>query len=460
MQQAGGTRTKPLLVGVTVLYVLMANLISIWVWPGNGVIFVLIPVLVAITIPILWRASAREDDPSLFWLLLIALVAHFAGSAVRLFVGEVLYGGLADASVYHKTGLEFSQMLREGQFAEAIQQAASYFGGSGEITDLTLTRLMQFLPALVYSLTGPSILASFLFFTWLSFLGLVCFYRAFVISAPEGNRGLHRALVFFLPSLLFWPSSLGKDSWMLFTLGVASLGAARFLVQRKGRPMMILGALGAGLIRPEIAGFFVLAVAGAWLIGRHPKPSRFTAMSRTAAAAGSVLLVILVFFSSGSLLAAIGTDNFQAESFTAALEGVAEQTTIDGSEFEPAVVTTPGRFPLAVFTVLYRPHLFEVDSSLMFFTSLETGFLLVLTLFRLPHLANAVRGARDQPYVALALVFTVIFIIGLSAFGNFGLLARQRVQVLPYLAVLLTASNQPAVRQAPSGVLGRGARSV
>ena len=34
---------------------------------------------------------------------------------------------------------------------------------------------------------------------------------------PTGDHRRYALLVFFMPSLLFWPSSIGKESWMLFT---------------------------------------------------------------------------------------------------------------------------------------------------------------------------------------------------------------------------------------------------
>jgi hypothetical protein len=43
---------------------------------------------------------------------------------------------------------------------------------------------------------------------------------------------------------------------------------------------------------------------------------------------------------------------------------------------------------------------------------------------------------RRRPYVAFCLVYTGLFIIGFSTLANFGLLARERVMLLPLYILL------------------------
>jgi hypothetical protein len=68
---------------------------------------------------------------------------------------------------------------------------------------------------------------------------------------------------------------------------------------------------------------------------------------------------------------------------------------------------------------------------------LESSFLLLLTLARWRSLVAAVRRLRRRPYLALALVYTLLFVVAFAAVGNFGILVRQRSQVLPLYLVLL-----------------------
>ena len=66
-------------------------------------------------------------------------------------------------------------------------------------------------------------------------------YRAFTIAIPDGNRRSYARLLFFLPSMLYWPSSIGKEAWMLFTLGLAAFGTARLLTGRTWRGLALAG---------------------------------------------------------------------------------------------------------------------------------------------------------------------------------------------------------------------------
>ncbi|MDQ1497316.1 MAG: hypothetical protein QOI86_656, partial [Actinomycetota bacterium] len=47
-----------------------------------------------------------------------------------------------------------------------------------------------------------------------------------------------------------------------------------------------------------------------------------------------------------------------------------------------------------------------------------------------------------RPYVVFGLVYTLTFIYAFSALGNFGILARERSQVLPALFVVLCIPTQ------------------
>ena len=56
-----------------------------------------------------------------------------------------------------------------------------------------------------------------------------------------------------------------------------------------------------------------------------------------------------------------------------------------------------------------------------------------------------------EPYVAYVATYVLLFVYAFSTFGNFGLLVRERVQVLPLLLVLpCLPEAAPAARAAPA----------
>jgi hypothetical protein len=68
---------------------------------------------------------------------------------------------------------------------------------------------------------------------------------------------------------------------------------------------------------------------------------------------------------------------------------------------------------------------------------------------------QALRHPRRRPYVAFVVVFSLLFIYAFSSIANFGILARERTQLLPFFLVLLAI---PAVRRGPGQAQGNERR--
>ena len=103
-------------------------------------------------------------------------------------------------------------------------------------------------------IVGDNVIALDLLFAWMGFIGYLCFFRAYRLMFPEANVTRYLLLLCFVPSMIFWPSTLGKDAWMSLTLGMATLGTARILAhERRGFLLVLLGVVGAGAVRPHVA---------------------------------------------------------------------------------------------------------------------------------------------------------------------------------------------------------------
>lgn len=391
------------------------------------------PLLVLLTVPALARQAARERDPQLLWLLLAALALKLLGAIVRNYVAFDLYEGVADAAGYHGRGVELSERFRGGDFTTGLPS-------------LTGTDFIKLLTGIVYTLIRPSKLGGYLVFSWLGFLGLFLFYRAFVLSVPEGRARTYARLVFFLPSLIFWPSSIGKEAWMTLTLGIAAFGAAKALSGTTWRGLAVTGTglWLAAMARPHIAGLAGVALAGAYLV-RRPRKA-WGSLAPVAKLCALVLVAVVAWFF------VVGADRFLRDSGIDTRQGIASslsqisaQTSLGGSQFVPSVLESPGRAPIALVTVLFRPFPTEAHNLQTFAAALEGSFLLLLSVWRARWLLAAARAVRSrQPYVVFCLMFAGLFIIGFSAVANFGILVRERVQLLPFYLVLLSIPPRPA----------------
>ena len=391
---------------------------------ATGVI-VVGPALLLISLPIISRRARLEGDRRLFWLLLVALLVKFIGAAARYYVAYDVYGGVADAADYHDAGVRIAERFSAGIFDTGLDS-------------LSETNFIRFLTGVVYSFIGSTGLGGFFVFSWLGFWGLYAFYRAFCVAVPEGRSWGYAKLVFFLPTLVFWPSSIGKEAWMVFSLGIAALGAARILTGRTWRGLAVaaVGLWAAAIVRPHVAGLLAVALATGFLFRRPRRELRaFAPLSKAVGLAALVVVAFLLLSRTDDFLkrSAIHTQS----GVTGVLRQTTERTEQGGSSFAPSILESPTRAPVAVVTVLYRPFILEVHNPQAFAASIETGFLLVLTLIRWRSLVAVVRSLRRRPYVAMALVYTGLFVLAFSGFANFGLLARERAQLLPMFLVLV-----------------------
>lgn len=411
--------------GVTVAVVYLVALgwamgnLSLDVWGG----LVVVPVLLALTVPVARAVVRSEQDLSIGRVIMWAGTFKLVGAVVRYYVTFAVYGS-GDADGYDSVGRVLAPLFRSGQFTADIGKRVM---GTGFIEIVT---------GVVYTFTGPSKLGGFFVFSWLGFLGLVLFYRAFRIAFPDGDGRRYAYLVFFLPSMMFWPSSIGKESWMMFTIGLTSYGAARMLAARPfAIPVFALGLLGSAMVRPHVALLGIIGVFSAYMLRRSPKRSLLGLPAK---------LLVLVILAGGTAVVLSQTSSFfgvqAVDSSTAAdqvLTKTTEQTSQGGSETEVTRPSSPFGIGQAIIAVVFRPWPYEAGNLQGLVASFEGVFLLGLILTSLRRLAALPRAMLLRPYVAYAFVYSLLFAYAFSSIGNFGILSRQRVQLYPLLLALL-----------------------
>jgi hypothetical protein len=383
---------------------------------------VVAPVLLALTVPIALKIGRTEGEQAVTRIILAAGALKLAGAVVRYFVTFTLYGS-GDADGYHIIGANLAHQFRQGDFVVDV---------GGRIMG---THFIDIVTGAVYTVTGATKLGGFLVFSWLGFLGLVLFYRAFRIAFPDGDGRRYMYLVLFMPSLLFWPSSIGKESWMMLTLGLVSYGAARMLA---GRPLgflaFALGLSGVVMVRPHVGLIAIVALFGSYLLRKSPKPSLLSLPAKLLVLAILGLGTIVVLTQLSSFFGVKATDVAGAQKI---LDKTTHQSTQGGSEVEVVRPTSPWNVPYAAVSVVYRPWPYEAGNVQGLAASMEGVVLLGLTLTSLRRLASVPRAMLARPYIAYALVYSLVFAYAFSAIGNFGILSRQRVQLYPLLFVLL-----------------------
>ena len=387
--------------------------------------FWLIPALTAISTPILLRFARKNAKLAIGSILVVALVLKLISAIPRYYMVAVMYE-TGDSFRYSDAGKLLRQDFLHLDF---------HFTATGEGSQ-TGTLFVEFITGIIYSVIGPSFLGGFVFFSWLSFWGLFFFFRAFQVGVPDGDTRRYALFLFFLPTMLFWPSSIGKEAWMTLALGIGSYGCSLLLARRPGASIyIILGVAGVLAVRPHMALLLAAGVSLAYVLRASPA-QRVVALGRTRTALG------LGFLGIGTLLVIrrvsefFGIDEFNLDTATEQLETAQRNTSTGDSEFVGGGASLTA-LPMNIVTVLFRPFAFEVDSIPTLLAALEGTALMVLFLLSWPRLRTIPRRLRKQPYVTYSLVYAILFCFIFSVFQNFGILARQRVLVFPLILVLL-----------------------
>ena len=388
------------------------------------------PALIAVSVPLLLRFARNEADPRVGRILVFALVLKLLMAVPRYYMVAVLYE-TGDSFRYADTGKELRLAFLQGDFTLAAL-------GSDRRTG---TQFVEIVTGVVYTLIGPSFIGGFVFFSWLSFWGLFFFYRAFRAGIPDGDASRYAVLLFFLPSMLFWPSSIGKEAWMTLVLGVTTYGCALLLTRKRGAGIYFTaGIAGVLMVRPHMA-LLVVAGLGLGYVIRAFGSERGVALGRIRTLIGLTAIGLVTMLVIRRVSVYFGIDEFNLDAATETLEYAEDQTGQGGSAFVGGGPSLR-HLPMNIVTVLFRPFAFEVNSVATLLAALEGTMLMVLFILALPRLRAIPRRLRKQPYIAYAITYVILFCFMFSAFQNFGILARQRVLVFPLVLVLLALPLQ------------------
>jgi hypothetical protein len=395
--------------------------------------------MAAVLVVVVWwliRWVRREPDPVIAKLIIVGFFAKLAGTFAFQYAFAELYGGRGDTNRYFRVGSELAPLIRSGTLPEQATTVGTPF--------------MEFLAGALFSVTGSNRLLGNLVFSMLAFFGMCLMLHAYRLAVPDGKHRRYAVLILLLPTMVFWSSTLGKEAWLTFTLGVAAYGGARVLRRaRFGYLLTGAGLLGMYMMRPHIAALFGVSLGCAYLLR-----FRDTSVRRGAAAwlLGLLVMSIGVGYITSNFAEELRRDETVEGSATEQVfAATTKSTSQGGSQFEHRQVRTLGDFLYASVSVPFRPFPHEAHNKQSLFTSLEGVVLMALVLLALPRLWRLPRSALRTPYLALSSVYVIGFIIAFSNVANFGLLTRQRVQFLPFLFVLLTTPAEVAATTPEEG---------
>lgn len=348
---------------------------------------------------------------------------RFAGALARYGLIVGYYRGHGDALRYHEE-------------AGYLRDSALQWDWSGWLdTQWSGTHAIELANAVVGLPALGSVIGEFFIFAALGFVGLCLCVAALRRSVPQ-LPGRPLALVILCwPSLVFWPSSIGKEAVILLAIGGMALAVAP---PRRSWAAILSSLLLAFAIRPHVAGLLAVSLFAFDTISTQRKTS--VTVTRLAVS----LAVSLAFVWQGAT--ALGVDPTEIDTIAEELQYRSSNTDRGGSSMGTKVVGIAA-IPLGILNVLFRPLPFEANGPTMLIAAVENlVFWGAIWRFR-RGVRQVVKNWRRISFLRFGVFFGTLWaaLIGVT-FVNMGILARQRTLMMPFLVGLLAIAVSLAAR--------------
>jgi hypothetical protein len=379
---------------------------------------------------IIQKVAFAEGDAWLVRVLTIGLVLHLLAAPAQIYIVSHVYHGITDWNRYVLQAGPLSTNFRHFDFSTNgvyIKQIVN--DGSVGIAG-----------GIVMAVVGINQLALFLVFGFTSFLGAVCFFRAFTLTFPRADHRRYALMLFLLPSLIYWTADLSKESLMVLAFGLLAYGAAKFLARVRGGLLLVVpGTFIAAYVRPNELLIVVAAFIVAMMIPTAATRKAFGGVRRLLGLVFLGVLLVLSISVTLHYLSGGAGGSLSLQQTNANNQGTGNGFGSSGVPYSSNLLT----FPRDIYEMLFNPLPFNAHGSGEYIAALENTVLLGLILLSLRNLRILPRASFARPYVMLCLVFTGIFIYTFAALGNLGLIDRERVVMLPFLLVLLCIPRAP-----------------
>jgi hypothetical protein len=283
------------------------------------------------------------------------------------------------------------------------------------------------------------------------YFSLISFFSAWWLTTRIAQffKGYEPAAVIaFLvfPSCAFWSSGIVKESLAMAGLFCIAAVFLRIWVENKisviGIVMVTLSIWVVWNLKYYYIGLFVPILLTAWLTKRIISFWNIKSF-------GIEILVWAGMLMTGLIAASLTHPNFflsrvlevivsNNASFLAASSpgDVIQYYNLDASWFSMLM-----NAPWALFSGLFRPMIWEVDSIVQAVASVENLALLALTIWAIPSLKN-LKNSPHRILIISILAYSILLCVFLAlSTPNFGTLIRYRVGFLPFFGLLFV--NQP-----------------
>lgn len=279
-------------------------------------------------------------------------------------------------------------------------------------------------------------------------LSVISFFGAWsLVHAIFQHTGTTRAVgaLLLFPSVVFWSSGLMKESLAMAALFfLASISLRLYDKKNISYLSIILSLLGVWVLwnlKYYYLAVFIPCVFSVLLV-------RLVTYSHEIKRAWVIGLWFILFGTQVFLVMWLHP-NFYPERF---LEVITEnheayvQLSAPGDRIEytnlsPTWPSIIRNMPLAIFSILFRPGVWEAANMFQWIAALENSLLLLLTITSLVFIPRILRNGQVLWILCLVMYCVVLGSFLALSTPNFGTLSRYRVGLIPFYILLITYSN-------------------
>jgi hypothetical protein len=321
---------------------------------------------------------------------------------------------LLDAFLYYKDGL-------------ASNYNYSPFGFEGSQSVVALVNVLVENVPLMNSFHSLKI-----FWSLIGLISIYITYKAYVLHYGE-NKKVLMTLGFF-PSILFWSSTLGKDSLILLGISLSIYGCLKIIKEFTLKNLLLV-AVGIFIIlqiRFWISILVVFAAMFSFIMTSKKVKNRMLPF---------LVSCVAFYFSYGFFVEKLKI--FTLTEFLDKTNTVSRGWAMGGSgaasvpEFN-SVIDIIKFVPLGVFTALFRPLPGEINNIFGFFSGLE-NIVLLYVIARVCYLSNIKKNLNSAAVYLLVFVVSWTLLYCTVSYQNLGTAVRFKLQILPALVILIFA---------------------
>lgn len=423
--------------------------------------YLLLPVYIFLFYFVVKRRALKYEDTGMGKLMLTAFFLHMFGALAYCLMIQYYYG-YGDSFIFYSGSnfLRAELIQNPGNISHFFDSSdtvlnwynaevgdASYSGYYGIDSNLFIMKISAILSFVSFN----SYVIISLFFGFFAFIGLWKLFCAMnEVINKKGQRILAIA-VLYTPSLWFWGSGLMKDSVCIGAIGLIVYYLHKFFVKRKFKLrdpfLFILLCYFLFMIKSYLASALLVSAILAYTLHIIIKSKKN--LLKLAAVALVVLIgtVTVIATLSANLDSIIEDSKANIEIFrdtyaNSNMEDERSMASFSGATIGTSLPDIILSSPVAFFTTLFRPFIWDTKKPVMLFSALESLVLLLATLYVLVkcHVYKFFFYIFSDPYLLFCFVFSVTLgiIIGFSTF-NFGTLVRYRLPILPFYSFMLLA---------------------